>query len=168
MSMKRTRKRPRSHQKHKKLERRRLRAAKLFEKQIPQAEIARRLNVSREAVSQWHKAWQQLGREGLQSKGHPGQKAQLSGKQKKDVETILLKGPIAAGYATDVWTLDRIAVVIKKVAARHYHPGHVWYILTGMGWSCQKPKTRAKQRREKAIRRWLRQTWPVIKKKPAR
>ena len=167
MSMKRTRKRPRSHQKHKKLERRRLRAAKLFEKQIPQADIARRLKVSREAVSQWYKAWQQQGLEGLQSKGHPGQKAQRSAKQKKDIEKTLLKGPIAAGYATDVWTLDRIAVVIKKMAAVRYHPGHVWYILTGMGWSCQKPKTRAKERRERAIRRWLRQTWPDIKKKPA-
>lgn len=166
MSMKHTRKHPRSYRKHQKLERRRLRAAKLFEKQLSQAEIGRRLKVSREAVSQWHKAWQQQGREGLQSKGHPGQKAQLSVKQKKDIEKILLKGPIAAGYATDVWTLERIAVLIKKVAARHYHPGHVWYILTGMGWSCQKPKTRAKQRREKAIRRWLRQTWPDIKKKP--
>lgn len=168
MSMKRTRKHPRSYRKHKKLERRRLRAAKLFEKQIPQAEIARRLDVSREAVSQWYKGWYRQGVGGLQSKGHPGRKAQLSAKQKKAIEKTLLKGPIAAGYATDVWTLNRIAVVIKKVAARLYHPGHVWYILTGMGWSCQKPKTRAKERRERAIRRWLRQTWPDIKKKPVK
>lgn len=166
MSMKRTRKRPRSYRKHQKLERRRLRAAKLFEKQLSQAEIARRLNVSREAVSQWHKAWQQHGLKGLQSKGHPGQKAQLSATQKKDVVKTLLKGPLAAGYATDVWTLGRMMTVIKKVTGRLYHPGHVWYILTNMGWSCQKPKTRAKERHEKAIRHWLRHTWPDIKKKP--
>lgn len=166
MSMKRTRKLPRSHQKHKKLERRRLRAAKLFEKQTKQAEIARQLNVSREAVSQWYEIWQQQGLEGLRSKGHPGNKAQLTPSQKRKAERILLKGPIAAGYDTDIWTLNRIAAVIKKVAAIRYHPGHVWHILTGMGWSCQKPKTRTKERREKAIRRWLRQAWPRIKKKP--
>ena len=164
--MKRTHKRPRSHQKHKKLERRRLRAAKLFEKQTKQAEIARQLNVSREAVSQWYEIWQQQGLEGLRSKGHPGQKAQLTASQKKEVERILLKGPIAAGHATDSWTLDRIATVIKKVSAIRYHPGHVWHILKGMGWSCQKPKTRPKERHEKAIRHWRQKAWSRIKKKP--
>lgn len=131
--MKHTRKRPKSYQKNKRLERRRLRAAKLFEKQTKQAEIARQLNVSREAVSQWYEIWQQQGLEGLRSKGHPGQKAQLTPSQEKEVERILLKGPIAAGHTTDIWTLDRIAAIIKKVSAISYHPGHVWHILTRMG-----------------------------------
>lgn len=164
--MKRTHKRPRSHQKHKKLEQRRLRAATLFEKQTKQAEIARQLKVSREAVSQWYEIWQQQGLEGLRSKGHPGQKAQLTTSQKKEVERILLEGPIAAGYTTDIWTLNRIAAIIKKVSAISYHSGHVWHILTGMGWSCQKPKTRPKERQEKVIRHWRQKTWLRIKKKP--
>lgn len=166
MGMKRTRKLPRSHQKHKKLEHRRLQAAKLFENQTTQAEIARRLGVSREAVRQWYEIWRQRGIEGLRSKGHPGQKAKLSAIQKEEIERILLEGPIAAGYATDIWTLERISRVIKKVAAIRYHPGHVWHLLTNMGWSCQKPKTRPKERRAKAIRHWRQHTWSRIKKSP--
>lgn len=164
--MKHTPKHPRSHRKHQKFERRRLRAAKLFEKQTKQAEIARQLNVSREAVSQWYKIWQENGLEGLRSKGHPGRKTQLTTSLKKEVEQISLKGPIAAGHATDLWTLDRITAIIKKVSAISYHPGRVWHILKGMGWSCQKPKTRPKERQEKGIRHWRQKAWTRIKKKP--
>jgi transposase len=49
-----------------------------------------------------------------------------------------------------------------------YHPGHVWKILRGMAWSCQKPERRARERDEDAIRRWRQEDWPRIKKKPDR
>jgi transposase len=48
-----------------------------------------------------------------------------------------------------------------------YHPAHVWKILTGLGWSCQKPERRAVERDEAAIERWKRGAWRRIKKRRA-
>ncbi len=45
-----------------------------------------------------------------------------------------------------------------------YHPDHVGRLLGQIGWSCQRPTTRAIQRDEKAIWRWKQETWPRLKK----
>ena len=71
---------------------------------------------------------------------------------------------MAWGYATDLWTLPRIAGVIWDLTGAGYHPGHVWRVLRKLGWSRQKPITRAREREEDAIGRWIRPTWPAIKK----
>lgn len=62
------------------------------------------------------------------------------------MKAILLKGAKAAGFATDLWTLERVAQVIARELGVTYHPGHVWYILRGMGWSAQKPERRRSDR----------------------
>lgn len=146
-------------------ERRRLKAAKLFVKGYTQADIARQLSVSREAARKWHDAWARSGVGGLKSAGKPGPKSQLTPEKLKRVEQALLRGPTAFGYTTQLWTLGRIATVIKRVAKVSHHPGHVWHVLKAMDWSCQKPETRAAERDEAAIRHWQKATWPRIKKK---
>ena len=52
----------------------------------------------------------------MKSKGRSGAPTKLTEKQLKTVEASLLKGPNAQGYATDLWTLERIAKLIKPVA----------------------------------------------------
>lgn len=147
------------------LEQRRQRAARLFRKGIHDAEIARRLAVTRTAVHKWHITWKRGGLKGLRSHGHPGPQSQLTPKKIVAVRRALLKGPLIAGYATDCWTLERIQKLIYTVANVSYHPGHVWKILGALGWTCQKPETRAKERDERAIKRWREETWPTIQKK---
>jgi transposase len=79
---------------------------------------------------------------------------------------LLLKGATAHGFSTDLWTLPRVATVIARTYGVQYHPAHVWKILRGEGWSCQKPERRAKERDELAIQRWRTERWPHIKKRP--
>lgn len=156
-----------SQQDRDKLEKRRLKAAKLFERGKTQSEVAKELKVSCEAARQWQNAWKKQGFTGLRSKGRPGPKPKLTEDKLKKVEQSLLKGPRSFGYTTDIWTLKRIKAVIKKNAGVSYHESYIWKILTNvMGWSCQKPKLRVKERDEKAIEHWKRYTWPNIKKKP--
>jgi len=147
------------------LERRRRKAAKLFGKGVSQAEVARRFSVSREAARKWYDAWKAKGALGLQARKRPGRPSELTELKKQRVARALIKGPRAFGYATEVWTLDRIATVIHRVARVRYHPGHVWRVLGIMGWSCKKPETQARERNEKAIQRWVRAEWPRIKKR---
>lgn len=156
---------PSSHRDAKALERRRRKAAKLFQKGVSQAEVARCFQVSREAVRKWHDVWRKHGAPGLMAKPKPGRPSELTELKRQRVAHALLKGPHAFGYSTEVWTLSRIAKVIHSVARIRYHPGHVWRVLTSMGWSCQKPETRTRQRNEQAIKEWVRRDWPRIKKK---
>jgi transposase len=78
---------------------------------------------------------------------------------------VLLAGPTAAGYASDLWTLPRIAKLIQERFGVKYHPGHIWHLMRKLGWSCQKPAKRAKERHEAAIHSWLRERWPRVKRR---
>lgn len=80
----------------------------------------------------------------------------------------VVAGPQAQGHATAVLTLPRVAKLIEQRTGQRYHPGHVWRILSELGFSCQQPTRRAIERDETAIADWKRVTWPGLKKSPAR
>jgi transposase len=77
---------------------------------------------------------------------------------------ILSAGPLKSGYRTDLWTCPRVAEVIERNFGIRFHPGHVWKLLRSLAWSCQKPEQRARERDERAVRRWRQRDWPRIKK----
>lgn len=144
---------------------RRLSASRLFASGMRQAEVARQLGVSRQTVSRWYRSWEGGARAALRGVGRTGRNRKLSQAQLCELEAILLEGPEKAGYSTSLWTLKRIAQVVWKQFRVRYHPGHVWKLLGELGWSCQRPESRARERNEPAIRRWLKHRWPQIKKK---
>jgi transposase len=146
------------------LECQRLQALALLEAGHGPSEVARRLGVSPGAVSRWKKLSQQAGRKGLKAQPHPGPRPKLTGRQRRDLERLLLKGPLAHGYLTDLWTLKRIAEVIEKQFGVRYDLSGVWHVLRRMGWSCRRPEGRARERDEGAIARWRQRDWPRIKK----
>jgi transposase len=152
---------------HAELEKRRKKAATLFNQGYSAPEVARRFGVARQVVYRWKDAWQQGGKSALASKGPAGRKPKLTGKQIQRVTQALLAGPAAQGYKTQLWTLPRVAVLIEELTGVRYHPGHVWRLMGASGFSCQRPERRAVERDEKAIRRWQRVEWPALKKKLA-
>lgn len=147
-------------------QRRRLDAAKLFRKGQPQAAVARQFSVSRQTASRWHAAWLAGGKEALAGAGRTGRKPKLSGEELCRLEAVLLSGAATQGYETDLWTLRRIAQVTRRAFGVTFHAGHVWKVLRQLGWSCQRPERKARERDEQAIRRWVRYRWPRIKKRP--
>jgi transposase len=147
------------------LELRRQHAARLFAGgQTTQGAIARLLDVSRQSVMRWYHAWRADGRAGLKAAGRAGRKPRLEPHQVAAVEAALRRGPVAAGFPTTLWTLPRVAVVIKRVTGIRYHPGHVWRILGRLDWTLQRPAKRAKERNDAAIRHWVDVRWPTVKK----
>ena len=144
----------------------RLRAGRLFAQGCSQADIVRRLRVSRQSASRWFWAWHTGGPKILRGVGRTGRLPKLSSEDWCRLEAILLEGPRTQGYDTELWTLKRVAQTVWKHFAVRYHPGHVWKLLGKLGWSCQRPERRARERNEAAIRRWLKYRWPRIKKKP--
>ena len=150
------------------LERRRLKAAKLFDRGLSQGEVSRELGVHRQSVSRWHRAWRTQGTKALLKAGRAGRKARLQPFQLEQLRRGLKEGPEVLGYGTSLWTTWRVADLIERQTGQKFHPGHVWRILRSLGWSCQRPTGRATQRDEPAIRRWKRVRWPELKKKPSR
>lgn len=148
------------------LEARRMIGGTLLQQGKGVREVARLLGVTPTSVVRWKKALKEGGLEALQAKPHPGRPAALSVEQKEALVAILRQGPLAAGFATDLWTLERVTQVIQAHFAVKYHPGHVWHLLRDLGWSPQKPDRRARERDEDAITAWRDETWPRIKKKP--
>jgi len=148
----------------KQLEHRRIRAVKLLQDGHGIRETARMAGASPSSVVRWRDAYKKGGQQALASKPPPSRPCKLSDKQLLKLEKILLKGPKANGYKTELWTLQRIAKLIRKHFGINYHIAHVWRILRKLGWSCQKPEKRARERNEQAIESWRKKDWPRIKK----
>jgi len=147
------------------LERRRLRGGRLLLKGVPQAEVARRLEVSRPTVLAWKQRLEAGGLAALRARAR-GRPAALDAEQRKRLAALLRKGALSQGYATELWTLPRIGRLIEAQFGIAFSDSQVSRILAAMGWSCQRPEKRALQRDEKAIRAWKHKRWPALKKTP--
>jgi transposase len=155
------------HRDFKQMERVRLRAARMFEQGTSQAEVARRLGTSRQNAHRWHRRWQQGGCAALRASGRAGRRPKLDPRARRRVERALGQGALAHGFDSELWTLQRVAVVIERLTGVRHHPSHVWHILRAMGWTLQRPQRRASERDEEAIARWVKTDWPRIRQKRA-
>ena len=142
----------------------RLEAAEMFEQGLRQRDVVRRFGVARSTASKWEQMYREGGLEAMRSRRASGRPRRLTDKQVEQLADELLRGPEAHGYTTNLWTLPRIAQVIKKLFGVRYHAGHVWRLMRRMGWTCQKPARRAKERNEEAIRQWREERWPRLKR----
>ena len=73
-------------------------------------------------------------------------------------------GPIAYGFNSGVWTCPMVARVIEEEFSLSYHPAHVSKILHRMGFSVQRPRKELARADPDKQSRWVRYTYPNIKK----
>src|SRR3981081_1483339 len=111
------------------LERRRMTAAKLFNRGVRQADVARQVKVSRESVRRWSNQIAKQGATGLKKAERAGRRPRLSAAELEKLEALLREGPEKAGFPNGLWTLDRIAQVIRRDFQVDYHSGHLGRIL---------------------------------------
>ncbi len=149
------------------LERRRVRGVELLKGGLSVSGVARRLGCSHSSVILWRDAVRRGGETALKAKPAPGRPPKLSSSRLSRLPALLLRGALAWGYSTDLWTTGRVARVIERRFKVRFHRAHVGRLLGDLGWSCQKPERRALERDEEAIERWKRYRWIAIKKKSA-
>lgn len=146
------------------LERRRRRAVRLLDGGVKQAEVARRVGVTRTSVSRWEKLREEGGHEALRRPKRFGRPRRLSEPQCEELIQQLKAGALAAGFATELWTLPRMRTLIEQRFSVKLTEPSVWRLLRSLGWSVQRPTGQARQRDEKAIRTWKARRWPELKK----
>ena len=145
---------------------RRRRAIQMLVEDISLNEIARRIGCNASSVMRWRDRWNDLGEAGLKVRSSTGRPARMSGQQKTELLQLLLQGPMAFGWRTDIWTTHRVATLIHRKFSIDYHFTHVARILHALNWSPQKPERRALERNEAAIQKWKATDWKRIKKTP--
>jgi len=143
---------------------RRRRALALLKSGLSLHEVARRIKCVASSVMRWRDAWHRRGADALKVRWSSGRPAKLKPAQRRHLVRLLLKGPLAHGYHTNLWTTARIAELITREFGVSYHRDHVGRLMHRLGWSHQKPETRAAERDEQAIARWKREDWPRVKK----
>jgi len=146
------------------LEDRRQRALALLKTGLSFNEAARRIPCAASSVMRWFNAWRRSGARALKVRSSPGRPVKLQPIQRRRLVKVLLKGPLARGYRTNLWTTARIAEVIQQEFGVHYHRDHIGRLMHSFNWSHQKPETRAIERDEKTIARWKKKDWPRVKK----
>lgn len=147
------------------LEERRRQAMFMLDEGMKPTAVAKILKTTATSVCRWQKARREGGDKALAAVAHPGPKPKLTKSDLARLRQMVLQGPKRHRYATPLWTLARVAELIEATFGVEYDPSQVWRILRGLGFSCQKPERRARQRDEEAIRRWRVDAWPRIKKR---
>jgi transposase len=112
----------------------------------------------------WRNAWRRRGGDALRVGSSPGRPVKLKAALRRRLLRSLLKGPLAHGYNTNVWTTARIAEVIRREFGVSCHRAHIGRLMHSLNWSHQKPEKRAVERNEQAIERWKQKEWPRVKK----
>jgi transposase len=146
------------------LEQRRLRAIRLLRAGKSYRDVASIVGASLSSVVRWQQSYRSHGKRGLHVKPSPGRTPLLNQRHRERLSRLLLQGPMEAGYETNLWTVRRIAEVIHREFGVRYTIPNVWKLMRAMGWTCQKPRQRDRERNKGAIRYWKQPVWPRTKK----
>lgn len=118
----------------KKLEARRIAAMTRWQRGERTSAIARSLGVSIQSVQRWVRCYRLRGNEGLRGIPKSGKRFKLAGEKLIRLSELLLKGPLAYGYETPVWTSERVASLIWSRLRVRYSADHVKRVLPRIGW----------------------------------
>lgn len=147
----------------KEMEARRLRAVPYFKSNWSERRIGEKLGVSGPTVHDWKVMWKKKGSKGLRA-GRYGRVSRLSPKDERLIRKHILEGALSHGFSGDFWTLKRLTIGVKRWTNTTYEDRSVWHVVKRLGFSCQKPVKRARERDEKAVATWCAETWPKVKK----
>jgi transposase len=111
------------------------------------------------------RAYRERGSKGLAAIPRRGRPHKLSHRQARVVLGWIRKSPTQFGFATELWTGQRVAQLIERRLGVHFHPNYVLEWLRQRNVTSQKPRRQPRERDERKIGQWLQERWPEIKKK---
>src|SRR6266566_98892 len=128
-------------------------------------EVADFLGVDPRSVRRWLAAFRHHGDSGLVARPVPGRPPKLTSIQEKLVLRWLLDSPTEHGFATELWTAQRLAQLIEQEWGIDFNEHYLCAWLRQHDYTPQKPRRVPRERDDEAIAAWLTWDWPRIKKK---
>src|SRR5579875_1904769 len=149
------------------LEDRRRRALALLDTGLSLNEVGRRIECAPRSVMRWLRARRRGGLDALRVRFSPGRPLKLGASQRRRLVKLLLKGPQAHGYRTQLWTTARIAEVIRREFGVSYHRDHIGRLMHSLNWSPRNLKLAPSSATRRPLSTGSERTGPELKKRSA-
>ena len=135
-----------------------------------QVAVAKIFGVTRQAVGKWVKAYREEGSQALraQKRGRPKGGSLLPWQAAQIARTIVDRCPDQLKLPFYLWTREAVAQLIERRFGLRLSPWTVGRYLKRWGFTPQKPVRRAFERDPEAVRCWLEEDYPAIRKQAKR
>lgn len=155
---------------HKALEHMRLLAVKrVVEDGEDPSEVMRSLGLCRTSIYRWLRKFHDEGWDALAERIAQGPEPKLNEKQRQQVKRwILGKDPRQYGFDFGLWTRRIVQVLIEEKMKVVLGLTAVGRLLASLDITPQKPLRRAYERDPVAVDRWVKETYPTLKKRAKR
>lgn len=144
-------------------------AMKMLNKGMTQQAVADELDVTREAVGNWWKLYEQGGWNALKKRRWGRQRGsgnKLTPEQEHEAQKLItdnMPDQLKMKYA--LWTRDAVRELIKDRYGVVYAQQSLSVVLKRWGFTPQKPLKRAYEQNPAKVKQWLEQTYPEIEAK---
>jgi transposase len=144
-----------------------MRAVKLVKQGESPTVVARILGIAPASVHRWRRLARHRG--GLRAKPASGRPRRMSDLQLRQLRALLRQGAMAHGWPSQLWTAQRVAILIERHFGVKYHPEHVRKLLKQrLHWTSQKPQKHARERNDQEVERWIAEEWPRVLRQSTR
>jgi transposase len=135
-----------------------------------QVEVAKIFGITRQAVGKWVKAYREEGSQALKAKqrGRPRGGSLLPWQAAQIAKTIVDRCPDQLKLPFYLWTREAVAQLIERRFGIRLSLWTVGRYLARWGFTPQKPVRQAFERDPEAVRRWLEEDYPAIRKQAKR
>jgi transposase len=140
------------------IEARRRQALQLLEKGYSLNQVGRIIGSAPSSVMRWRETLQAGGEEALKVRFSPGRPPSLSATERAKLVEQLLRGAMANGFDSDLWTTERVAILIQRYCQAQFHRSHVVRLMHDLGFECQglAGENAGTVHRQKRLRGWVR------------
>jgi transposase len=130
------------------------------------SEVMRSFGLCRTTIYRWLKLAEGSGEEALAARKHPGRPFTLTEKQMQQVRAwICGKDPRQYAFDFGLWTRKIVAQLIEKRFRKKLGLTAVGRLLAKLKITPQKPLRRAYERDPVAVERWVKKTYPLLRKR---
>ena len=119
------------------MEARRRQALQLLGKGYSLNRVSRMIGSAPSSVMRWRASLETGGEQALKVRFSPGRPPSLSPAEREKLVEQLLKGATASGFGDDLWTTERVALVIQRHCKARFHRSHVVRLMHTLGFQCQ-------------------------------
>lgn len=131
---------------------------------LPVGDVATAYGVDRRTISRWVTQFETFGESGLVRKLGSGRPRKLDELSVDELRATVLRGAMAFGFETDLWTVGRMRWVIAEQFGVQLSKNTVWRRLRDAGLTYQKPEREYYEIDEATRTKWLRYEAPKIRR----